>query len=330
MRLLIFGGTQFVGRYITEAALAAGHEVTLFNRGRTNSDLFPQVEKIIGDRNQDLDLLRGREWDACIDVNAYVPRVVREALEVLQGAIGQYVFISTISVYADNSVPDQTEDAPLKTLDDPTTEAITPETYGGLKVLCEQAAQEIMGDRTLIIRPGFVVGPHDHTDRFPYWVRRAAQGGEMLAPASPDHPIQFIDARDLAAFTLRHTEAGTNDIFHVTGPKTPLTWGALLQTCIDVTGGDTRLTWVDEDFIKAHELVGLGLPMWATSEDSGLLRININKALQAGLTHRPLTETVHDTWVWDKSRPADVEHRFGLTLEREAELLQLWHEAQGT
>jgi 2'-hydroxyisoflavone reductase len=321
MKLLILGGTQFVGRHITQTALDCGHTVTLFNRGKSNPELFPQAEKLVGDRGVDLSALHGRRWDAVIDVNGYVPRHVREAATLLADAIGHYTFISTISVYARMDVPNQDENAPLATTDTPETEEVTGATYGPLKVLCEQAAEQAMPGRTLIIRPGYVVGPYDTTDRFTSWLRRIGRGGEMLAPGEPDDPLQFIDARDLAEFTLRLVEAQDNSIYNATGPATPLTWGTLFAESKRIINVDTRFTWVNEQFLQAQQVQGNDLPMWVPTPYQGLMRTNIGRALAAGLTFRPLVQTIRDTRAWDAQEGTP---KAGLSPEREAELLQAW------
>jgi 2'-hydroxyisoflavone reductase len=325
MNLLVLGGTRFVGRHIVERALGRGHSVTLFNRGRSGPDLFPAAETIVGDRTADLTPLRGRRWDAVIDVNGYVPRHVRNAAELLADAVDRYLFISTISVYAILDVPNQNEDAPLGTLADPHTEEITDETYGPLKVSCEQAVEATLPGRTTIIRPGYVVGPHDPTDRFTSWVRRISQGGEMLAPGEPDAPTQFIDGRDLADFTLRLTEAGQTGIYNATGPAIPLTWGETFATARQAIGAATTFTWVSEEFLATQTIGDNELPMWAPAAYQGLMAMNIDRGRAAGLTFRPLVETVIDTLAWDRQAGTP---KAGLAPEREAELLKAWREWQ--
>ncbi|HZQ05300.1 MAG TPA: SDR family oxidoreductase [Anaerolineae bacterium] len=322
MKILILGGTRFVGRHITDAALARGHTVTLFNRGRTNADLFSDVETLYGDRDGGLDVLCGRRWDAVIDVNGYLPRLVRASAELLKNEVERYVFISTISVFADFTTPGQTENAPLATLDDPNTETITGETYGGLKALCEQVVQQIFNGRALIIRPGYVVGPYDHTDRWTAWMRRVARGGEMLAPGEPSDPTQFIDARDLAAFTCNLVEQKATGIYNVTGPAQRLTWGELFDEAKRVSGSDVRFTWVNREFLEAHGVDYDELPLVLPKEYLGGMMLDVTKAISAGLRFRPLERTIRDTLAWDA---AENMPRLGLSLEREAELLREWH-----
>jgi 2'-hydroxyisoflavone reductase len=323
MRVLFIGGTRFVGLHMAEAALARGHEVTLFNRG-TNPDTPAGVELLTGDRDGGLDALRGRTWDAVIDTPGYVPRVVRQSAELLAEAVSRYVFISTLSAYASFEQPGMDESAPLARLDDAANETVTGETYGGLKARCEDAVREVYGDRALIVRPGYIVGPFDPTDRFTYWPVRAARGGEMLAPGSPDAPIQFIDARDLADFTIGLLESGATGAYNVTGPERPLTWGPFLEYCRRLTGGDTFLTWVDEDFLLTKQLGESGeLPLWIASEWNGLHSVSIAKAVGAGLRTRPLGETINDLLEWRQA--VDRPLAAGLDPEREAELLGSWH-----
>ena len=330
MRILVLGGTVFVGRHLVEAALARGHEVTLFNRGQHNDDLFPGVEKLRGDRDGDgLDALSGRSWDAVLDTCGYVPRVVRQAAERLAGAASLYVFISSISVYADTRVPGMDERSPLGTLTDAATEEIAGDTYGPLKVLCEQEVQAAFPEGALLIRPGFIVGPHDPTDRFTYWPRRVAQGEDVLAPGRPDQPIQVIDARDLAEWTVRMLEQGATGVYNATGPDYPLTLGEVLLTCKSVSGSDARFVWVPDEFLKENGAdTSALLPFYVpeASESNGIMGAGIAKAVAAGLTFRPLADTVNDTLTWDNARPADLPRRVGMDRERERGLLEKYRE----
>lgn len=323
MKILVLGGTQFVGRHIVEAALNSGHEVTLFNRGKSNPELFPNAETLIGDRDGKLDALKGRSWEAVIDVNGYVPRLVRDSAHLLVDLVEIYAFISTIAVYADHGIPSQIETAPLAELSDPTDESITTDTYGGLKAFCEQQIWNEFPDQALILRPGYIVGPHDHTDRFTYWVRRISQGGEMLAPGSPEIPIQFIDGRDLAEFTLRMTESRESNVYNVTGPKHALTWGQFFTQCKAILDVETQFTWVDETFLSVNDIKDRDLPMWPTEDFRGSMETNIQKAISAGLTFRSLKDTVEDTLEWHKVHGV---HRTGLEPARESELLEAWHD----
>ena len=326
MQLLIIGGTRFLGRALVDEALAAGHSITLFNRGQSNPGLYPDVEQIHGNRDGGLGALAGRRWDAVIDTCGYVPRIVRAAADALAEAVEHYTFISSLSVYADPLPISADEDAPPATIADETVEEITGETYGALKALCERTAAEGMGGRALSVRSGLIVGPHDASDRFNYWPARVARGGEVLAPESPDYGVQFIDVRDLARWTLRATEQRLTGPYNVTGPERPLPLGNLLDTARAVTGSDARFTWVSGTFLLEQ---GVGpfveLPLWVPSEDAGFNNFAIGRALAAGLTFRPVEETVRDTLAWLATRPADHVGRAGLPAEREAELLRLWH-----
>ena len=329
MKLLILGGTSFLGRHIVEIAQARGHDITLFNRGQRNPDIFPNVEKLRGNRDGDLSALQGRSWDAAIDTSGYVPRVVRASAELLADAVGHYTFISSISVFSDFSVIGVDESSPVGTLDDPTVEEITGETYGPLKALCEQTVEHALPGRALIVRPGLIVGSYDPTDRFTYWPHRVAQGGEVLAPAHPDYPVQVIDAHDLAAWIVSMVEARQTGVYNATGPDYTLTLGSLLDTCRAVGGGDATITWVAEQFLLDREVEPWGqLPLWVPESDpanAGFSAVNCRKAIAAGLTFRPIADTVRDTLAWDATRPADYSWRAGLPRERESELLQAWH-----
>jgi 2'-hydroxyisoflavone reductase len=324
MDVLVLGGTKFVGRHIVRTAIDRKHNVTLFNRGQTNPDLFPEIEKLVGDRDGDLAPLRERTWDAVIDTCGYVPRIVRNSARVLSDRTDVYVFISTISVFASFEKEGLSEDDPVDSLDDETVEEITSDTYGPLKALCEAAVQDEISGRALIIRPGLIVGPHDPTDRFTYWVRRSAQGGDILAPAPPDQNVQFIDARDLASWTLDMIEAGQTGIFNATGPEKPLTLGKLLLTCCDFSEEGARLIWVDETtLLDAGIEPWSQLPMWLPGpENAGLMAVDCTRAISAGLRFRSLKTTIGDTLNWDRARDPIVPMKAGLEPSREAELLE--------
>jgi 2'-hydroxyisoflavone reductase len=321
MNLLVLGGTQFVGRSIVETALARGHTVTLFHRGKTNPGLFPSAEEILGDRDQGLGALRGRSWDTVVDVNGYVPRLVRDAIQ----AVGEcrYVYISTLSVLADPSIAGQTETSPRASFAGLTTESITKESYGPLKAACEDVVEREAPGRHAILRPGFIVGPWDHTGRFNYWLRRVSEGGIMLAPGTPTSPIQFIDARDLGEFVVHVVETRKAGVYHAVGPRAPYTWGSLFDECRRVTGATTRVEYVSETFLASQ---GATLPMRFPGAD-GLARTSIAKALAEGLTLRPVAGTIRDTLAWDASHGS---HDVGLTPERERELLQAWERTKTT
>lgn len=326
MRLLVLGGTKFLGRHFVEAALRRHHEVTLFNRGRTAPGLFPGVETVLGDRDGGLGALAGRTWDAVLDPSGYVPRVVGAAVSALAGRVGLYAFVSTISTYATPITPGADESAPLAALADPAAEEVTGETYGGLKAACERVVAHGFGERALVVRPGLIVGPHDPTDRFTYWPRRLSRGGDVLAPAVPGQPVQVIDVRDLAAWTLGMIERGAGGTFNATGPAEPLTLGALLERAALALGAPSRIVWVDEAFLLERGVEPwTELPLWVPAGEAGIDEVSIARALAAGLALRPLAETVRDTLAWDRARPDSA--RDGskvLKPEREAELLAAW------
>jgi nucleoside-diphosphate-sugar epimerase len=329
MQILIIGGTVFLGRHLVEAAQARGHAITLFNRGQHNPELFPEVEKLRGDRGSDLSALAERRWDAAIDTCGYVPRVVRASAELLADAVEHYTFVSSISVYADFKKQGINESDPVGTLADETVEEVTGESYGPLKALCEQAAERAMPGRVLNARPGLIVGPHDPTDRFTYWPRRVAQGGAVLAPNRPEHGTQIIDVRDLADWMIAMAEERRVGIYNATGPEYHLTIGHVLDESKAVSGSDARFVWVSERFLLDAGVQPWGqVPLWVPEEDpdnAGFDSVDCTKAIDAGLHFRPLAETIGDTLAWDATLPADRELRAGLTREREAELLQAWH-----
>lgn len=347
MKLLLLGGTVFLGRHIVEAALARGHEVTLFNRGQHNPDLFPEleklrgdrtgdlsgymrhhgveesaVEKLRGDRTGDLSSLEGRRWDAAIDTCGYFPRAVRASTTVLRDSIDHYTFISSISVYADFTRPGLDESSPVGTLADESVEEVTGETYGPLKALCEQAAEQVMPGRVLAVRAGLIVGPDDPTDRFTYWPQRVSLGGEVLVPGSPDDPIQFIDVRDLAEWIVRMVEARQTGVYNAKGPEYRLTMQRLLEECRTATASDARFTWVGEALGADPEI---NFQPWVPSEYVGMNTANSKRAFAAGLTFRPLGITIRDTLAWKSARPSKDSMRSGLKPDQEQALLQAWH-----
>jgi 2'-hydroxyisoflavone reductase len=324
MRILIIGGTRFLGRHLVEAALTRRHEVTLFNRGQSNPDLFPQLETILGDREKDLDRLKGRLWDTVIDVAGYVPRLVRLSAEVLEPNVSRYVFISSLSVYADFRKIGIDESYPVGKIEGESVEEITGETYGPLKALCEKAVREIYGERALIVRPGLIVGPHDPTDRFTYWPVRVARGGDVLAPQQPEATTQIIDVRDLSDFIVKLIEENASGIYNATGPDYELTMGKLLEVSKQVSGSDANFKWAGVEFLNQNKVEAWSdMPAWIPGDEEGVgfARIDSSKAIQAGLTFRPLDETVLDTLKWAQTRPGDHEWKAGLTAEKEAEVL---------
>jgi len=325
MKLLILGGTRFLGRALVESAQARGHQITLFNRGQSNPGLFPEVEQLTGDRTVDLHFLEGRQWDGVIDTCGYEPAVVSRSASLLSGAVPLYAFISSISVYANVSQPGTDEHGPVETFPQGAEETLNEGNYGALKALCEQAAERAMPGRVLNIRPGLIVGEYDRSDRFTYWPWRINQGGEVLAPGRPPQPTQIIDVHDLADWTLRMVENSQTGIYNATGPHYALTMGDLLETCIQVSGSGARLTWLSEEFLLANGAQPwIEIPLWLPESDAstaGMNQIDIRKALNAGLTFRPLEETIRSTIAWANSRPADHEWRAGLSRARETELL---------
>ena len=327
MRILIIGGTRFLGRHLVDSALARGHNLTLFNRGKTNPHLFPQLETIIGDREKDLDKLQGRIWDAVIDVAGYVPRIVRLSAEVLRDTVSCYVFISSISVYDNFRKVGIDESDLVGKIEDETVEEITGETYGPLKALCEKAVQDLYDERALIIRPGLIVGPYDPTDRFTYWPVRVARGGDVLAPEKPEAPIQVVDVRDLSDFIIKLIQENASGIYNATGPDYDLTIGRLLEVSKGVSGSEANVHWASVEFLNQNKVEAWSdMPTWVPDDEegAGFSRVNVSKAIEAGLRFRPLEETVRDTLEWAQTRPPDHQWRAGLTPEREAQVLAAW------
>jgi len=331
MKILILGGTGFVGPHIVHAALAAGMTPTLFNRGKRNANLFRDIETLQGDRDplkgDGLSSLQRREWDAAIDICGYVPRIVAGSAQLLAPNIKQYVFISSISVYSDLSALDIEETSPVGSLSDPATEKVTGESYGPLKVLCEQAAESAMPGRVTSIRPGLIVGPGDTTDRFTYWPARISRGGTVLAPGDPACRVQFIDARDLAAFVIQTVKEQITGTFNAVGPQHPMTMGELLNACKTATGSSADLTWVSPEFLLEQKVQPWSdIPLWIpdTPEMRGFARVNNSRAMTAGLKCRPVDETIRDTMEWFNSHRGNVPLRAGLSTEREGAILNAW------
>ena len=335
MKLLVLGGTAFVGRHLVEAALERGHEVTLFARGRTNPHLFPELEFLRGDRQSDLAPLHGREFDAVLDTSGYIPRVVRASAELLAGHVGLYVFVSSLSVYADGDTLH--ESSPTQTIDEPDTEDVTA-AYGPLKALCEEAVEQAHPGCALIVRPGLVVGRYDYTGRFGYWPRRVAEGGEVLAPGKPETRVWLIDGRDLAGWTIRMVESQSAGTFNAAGPGSPLTMGALLEECKRITGSDATFTWVDDSFLLGRGVVPYTeLPLWVPELDGGYPFVDARKAIAAGLTFRPIGETIRDELDLGASIDAETAVGFGISRlpagllpRRERALLEDWHDEAPT
>jgi 2'-hydroxyisoflavone reductase len=333
LRILFLGGTGFLGPHTVRYALERGHDVTLFNRRRTNTDLFPELETIVGNRDPGIDEglggLKGRKWDAVIDTSGYVPRITRASSELLADSVGQYLFVSTICQY-DNWAEGGTggtEDRPRATLDDPATEDVATH-YCALKAYCERAVEEAMPGRVTQIRPGLIVGPRDGTDRFTYWPVRIDHGGEVLAPGKPSDPTQFIDVRDLARFMVHCLEQELTDTYNVV--RNPMPFGDLLSACMRTIESEAELTWVPAEFLAEHDVQAWrDVPAWADADSplAGSLTWSADKALAAGLTISPIADTIRDTLAWFKSLPAErqEELRAGMSRAKEASVLEAWH-----
>lgn len=331
--LLILGGTGFLGPHVVESARARGIRVTLFNRGKTNPHLFPEVEKLRGDRNGDLSALEGRSWDAVLDTSGYVPRAVRASASLLAPAVAHYVFISSISVYPDYPFKGITEDYKLATMEDETNEDVRAN-YGALKALCERAAEDTMPGRVTNIRPGLIVGPGDPSDRFTYWPVRLARGGEVAAPGNGEDPVQHIDVRDLAAWIVHMIAERIMGVYNATGPAGVMTARNMLERCKAAVGSTASLTWVDTKFLEQHKVTPwMDMPAWVPAEgDSvGFGSVDCSKATAQGLRFRELEDTARATLAWFDTLPPERRSklRAGLTAEREAALLTAWHARAG-
>jgi 2'-hydroxyisoflavone reductase len=340
LRILILGGTGFLGPALVRDATARGHLLTLFNRGKTNPHLFPDVERIRGDREQGIDGLSeavagGRNWDIVIDTSGYVPSHVRTVAELLAGRARQYVYLSSVGAYADHSIPAD-EDSPLVKADPEWVAGVRTireslANYGAMKGLCEVAAEEAMSGRALVVRPGLIAGPGDWSDRFTYWAVRVARGGEVLAPGDGSDPVQWVDVRDLASWILDCIERGVNGVFNAICPPDLFTFAELLHGMKGAVWTDARFTWVAPSFLEASEVQAwTHLPVWlpAVGETAAFHRVSTKRAVDAGLRFRPLAETARDTVAWlgeEKGADYDFGERAGLSREREAALLAAWH-----
>jgi 2'-hydroxyisoflavone reductase len=339
LRILILGGTGFTGPFQVRYALERGHKITVFNRGKTHPGELPkEVEQLIGDRNGQLDALKNRQWDVAIDNPTSAPVWVRDVAQILKGNVDRYVFISTISVYADTSKAGTEESAPLAKYNGSDAMKESRESiiaskyalYGPLKALSEQEAEKWFPKQTLIVRPGLIVGPRDETDRFTYWPVRIDRGGEVLAPGDPSDPVQFIDGRDLAEWVIRLAEQRQTGVYNATGPDKTLGVGAMLEGIKAANKSKANFTWVNTDFLEAQKVAPWSdMPVWVPprGEEGGMGRISIQRALAKGLTFRPLAETARDTLAWFKSQSAERQAKLkaGLSSEREAEVLAAWH-----
>ena len=340
LRILILGGTGFTGPFQVKYALSRGHKVTVFNRGKTHPGELPkEVEQLVGDRNGQLDALKGKQWDVCIDNPTALPAWVRDAAQVLKGKVDRYVFISTISVYADTTKTGPNENAALLKYSgaDPYKETLEAmkasgfQTYGPLKALSEQETEKWFPGKSLIIRPGLIVGPRDESDRFTYWPVRVDRGGEVLAPGDPKDPVQFIDGRDLAEWTIRMAENNETGIYNATGPAKELGVGGMLDGIKSALNSNATFTWANAEFLKQQKVEAWSdMPVWA-GDELGMARTDISRALGKGLTLRPLADTARDTLTWFKAQKPERQAKLkaGLTPEREREVLAAWHEQDG-
>jgi len=324
-KILILGGTGFLGPHVVTTALARGHTVTLFNRGKTQPHLFPELEKLHGDRDGQLDALKGRQWDAVIDPSGYVPRIVKMSAELLAPNIKHYVFISTISVYKDGAPVGADEGAALNTIDDPTNEDVRTN-YGALKALSEQAAEAAMPGRVANVRPGLIIGPGDPTGRFTHWPTRCADGGEVLAPGDGSTPVQYIDGRDLGAWIVKLVEDGTVGTMNALGPERKITMREVLDQCNTAGGNKASFTWVPWKFLEQQQVAPwMEMPMWVPSEeDPGFGTMSNARAVRAGLVFRPLVDTAKETLAWLETLPADKRDKArssGITREKETAVL---------
>jgi 2'-hydroxyisoflavone reductase len=331
LSILLLGGTRFIGVVITELALKRGHTVTFFNRGKTHANLFPDIERIKGDRDGEIDGLTGRKWDAVIDTSGYFPRAVKLTAELLAPSVSQYLFVSSISVYPDFKAP-RDESSAVGTLKDATIEKVDNDTYGPLKALCEKAAEAAMPGRVTVIRPGLIVGPHDSTDRFTYWPARAARGGDMLAPGKPDDGIQIIDVRDLATFVIDALEKKTTGTFNLVSPPGMFTMGDVVSESIQAAADLVKPTppanavWAPAPFLAAQKVEGWSdMPVWldASGDDAAFAQTSAARAMNAGLKITPMRKTCRDTLAWHLKRPAAERHKLksGITPDREKEVL---------
>jgi 2'-hydroxyisoflavone reductase len=330
-KILILGGTGFIGPHFVSALTAAGHKLTLFNRGKNDPEAPAGIEQLLGDRNGQIDALKGRKWDTVIDNSGYTPTQVKLTANLLNGHVKQYIFISSVAAYADFAQAGIDERYKLAVLADPTNEEVTGKTYGGLKAICEEVVEVNYGDHATIIRPTYIAGPGDYTDRFTYWPLRVSKGGEMVAPGTPSDPFQFIDVRDLADFMRLVVEKRLTGRFNLCNPPRSVTMGSLLEESKRVTQADTRFAWASAEFLEAQGLIERDLfkpaamPLWHSpaSADAGMALVSSARAVESGLKFRSLDTTIRDTLAWQKQRPAEQQtFRVGLKPEQEAELLQ--------
>ena len=334
LKVLILGGTGFIGPHFVNALKDGGHSLTLFNRGQRDPDADPGIEQLIGDRNGQIDALKGRDWDAVIDNSAYTPKQVKLTADLLKGHVRQYILISSVAAYANFTKAGIDESYELAKLDDPTVEEVNGQTYGGLKALCEKVAEEVYGKQATLIRPTYIAGPGDYTDRFTYWPVRVSKGGEMLVPGAPSDPFQIIDVRDLADFMRVVVEKHLTGAFNLCNPPRSVTMGSVLDTSKRVTGADTKFTWATPEFLEAQGLIGKdlfapsGFPLWTPTNSAywAMPLISPARAIKKGLKFRTLETTIRDTLAWQATRPAENQTlRTGLKPEQEAAALAKLH-----
>ncbi len=337
MKILIIGGTIFLGRHLIEAALAKGHEVTIFNRGRHNAHLFPEVERLRGDRENDVSALQRRKWDAAIDTCGYVPGVVKKSVDGLRGNIEHYTFISSCSVYGNFNSDGSDESSPVAELTSEQVKkaeqvdtgvrvnaSIYGESYGGLKALCEQTAEKLMPNRVLNVRAGLIVGEYDSVERFTYWVKRVSDSGKVLAPGKPDRRVRIINARDLAEWIIRMAENRLAGTYNAAGAEDNLTMGKMLEEINSVSGSDSEFVWASEEFLGEQKVEAWSeMPLWLPEKYNGIFEVKNDKAIADGLMFRPLSETIKETLSWIAVRPAGEPLRAGMNREREQKLLKI-------
>jgi 2'-hydroxyisoflavone reductase len=328
LKVLILGGTGLIGPHLVRELSARGHQLTLLNRGKRNPGMFPNIETLLGDRNGPLDVLQGREWDVVVDNSGYLPAQVKQSTQVLKDRVRHYIYVSSISAYVDLTPPGIDEDYPLAQLKDPNVTEITNDTYGGLKAACERLVEETFGTtRQAVIRPSYIVGPGDSSDRFTYWPVRTARGGEMLAPGTALDPVQFVDVRDLAEFMRGCVERSVAGRYNACNPPGAVTMGDLLDTSKRVSKSNASFAWASQSFLEQNKALESGeIPIWSptTGKEAGATLVSSARAVAQGLRFRDLETTVRDTLAWHEQRPADQKSklRAGLTAEREATLLK--------
>jgi len=327
MKILIIGGTRFLGRALTEAIVDQGHELTLFHRGQSNPDYRSEVPRILGDRETDIEKLAGHQWDVVIDTCGYFPRIVQISADYLKDKVNKYVFISSISAYKSTDEIGITEAAELDRMDDPTLEEITGESYGPLKVLCEEVVQEQYGENAIIIRPGLIIGPHDPTNRFTYWVNRMRGEGPVLAPGDGTFPVQVIDARDIADFILTLLDNDETGTFNVVGPDQPMPLNEVLSVIADAVNNHPDITWIENEWLLDHDVTPwMEMPLWIPNDEgAALMQVNIDHAKNKGMTFRPLSQTIKDLADWYDSISGDnQEWGAGMSSDKEKELLKTY------